>query len=200
VSRTEFDGGPEASTPASVGGPSRGHRTPPPRRLLHSPHGLATKTTGPPHSPSWQAQTKLHSYTAVAQTPEGLTGSVLRVGSKTPKVIARPRRALLGRGAPSAFHGRHSERRPDFRRRLCATASWASERRRRRRPDARIGRRPGALAEERHTPAYAAQCGSARAPLCCGDRFATKPAVQSLLFRLSADRRGGWRSQAPLRS
>jgi len=29
-------------------------------------------------------------------------------------------------------------------------------------------------------------------------RFATKPAVQSLLFGLSADRRGGWRSQAPL--
>jgi hypothetical protein len=63
---------------------------------------------------------------AVAQTPEGRTGSVLRVGSKNPKVIARPRRALLG--APSAFHGRHSECRTGSRRRLCATASTTTER------------------------------------------------------------------------
>ena len=64
---------------------------------------------------------------AVAQTPDGLTGSVLRVGSKNPKVVARPRRALLGLGAPSAFHGRHSERSLGSRRRLYATASVHSE-------------------------------------------------------------------------
>jgi hypothetical protein len=46
---------------------------------------------------------------------EALAGVVLRVGSKTPKVIARPRHALLGLGAPRAFHGHHSERRPGFR-------------------------------------------------------------------------------------
>jgi hypothetical protein len=90
------------------------------RRLLHSPYGLAMNATGLLHSPSQQAQ---RNYTAVAQTPEGLTGSLVRVGSKNPKVIARPRCALLGLGAPSAFHGRHSERRPGFRRRVCATAS-----------------------------------------------------------------------------
>jgi hypothetical protein len=72
----------------------------------------------PPTLPDWTE--------AVAQTPEGRTGSVLRVGSKNPKVIARPRRALLGLGAPSAFHGRHSECRTGSRRRLCATASTMS--------------------------------------------------------------------------
>jgi hypothetical protein len=51
---------------------------------------------------------------AVSQTPEALTGSVLRVGSKDPKVIAQPRRGLLGLGPPSAFHGRSSERRQVF--------------------------------------------------------------------------------------
>ena len=64
-----------------------------------------------------------HRTEAVAQTPEGLAGSVLRVGSKDPKVLARPRRALLARGAPGAFHGRHSKRSPSSRRRLCATPS-----------------------------------------------------------------------------
>jgi hypothetical protein len=36
-------------------------------------------------------------------TPTGLTGFVLRVGSKTPNVVARPRCALLSLGAPSAL-------------------------------------------------------------------------------------------------
>ncbi len=47
----------------------------------------------------------------------------LRVGSKNPKVVTRPRRAVLCLGAPSAFHGHHSGRRPCFRKRLCATAT-----------------------------------------------------------------------------
>jgi hypothetical protein len=63
---------------------------------------------------------------AVAQTPEALAAAVLRVGSKYPKVIARPRHVLLCLGSPSAFHGHHSERRPRFRRRLCATATVVS--------------------------------------------------------------------------
>jgi hypothetical protein len=32
------------------------------------------------------------------------------VGSKKPKVIVRPQRALLDLGAPNTFHGRHSNR------------------------------------------------------------------------------------------
>ena len=36
------------------------------------------------------------------------------MGSKKPKVIVRPQRALLNLGAPSAFHGRHSEHRAGF--------------------------------------------------------------------------------------
>src|ERR1035438_10301936 len=64
----------------------------------------------------------------VAQAPEALAGVVLRVGSKTPKVIARPGHALLGLGAPRAFHGHHSERRPGFRAGLCATPTTTTER------------------------------------------------------------------------
>ena len=63
---------------------------------------------------------------AVAQSPDGLAGSVLRVGSKKPKVIARPRRAVIGHGASSAFHGRHSKHRSGFCRRLRATATVRS--------------------------------------------------------------------------
>ena len=79
-------------------GPSRGRRTPPPRRLFHSPYGLATKVTGLLHSQSQQAQ---RNYTAVAQTPGGLTEASLRPGSKKPQIMARPRRALLVLGASS---------------------------------------------------------------------------------------------------
>jgi hypothetical protein len=65
---------------------------------------------------------------AVAQTPGGLTGAVLRVGSKMPQVAVRPRRALLGLGAASPLSDRHSERGPGFRRRLCATATVPCDR------------------------------------------------------------------------
>jgi len=68
-----------------------------------------------------------HRTEGVAQTPEPLAGVVLRVGSKTPKVIARPGHALLGLGAPRAFHGHHSERRPGFRAGLCATPTVPSD-------------------------------------------------------------------------
>jgi len=61
---------------------------------------------------------------AVAQTPGGLTGAVLRVGSKKPKLVARPWRVLPGLDALSPISGRHSERCPGFRGRLCATAKW----------------------------------------------------------------------------
>ena len=59
---------------------------------------------------------RLHSHVweGVAKTPEGLTGAVLRVGSRKPKVIVRLHRALFDLGALSAFHGGHSERRPRF--------------------------------------------------------------------------------------
>lgn len=60
-------------------------------------------------------------------TPQGLSGSVVSVGSKSSRVIgsgvarsARPR-------ARSAGHGRHIERRTSFRRRLCATADDTEE-------------------------------------------------------------------------
>ena len=62
---------------------------------------------------------------AVSQTPEGLTGFVLRVGSENPKGIARARRALLGLGARSAFDGRHSERRSGSRTRLLCNSHKA---------------------------------------------------------------------------
>ena len=62
-----------------------------------------------------------------ATSSERLTGSVLTVGSKIPKVIARPQRAPLGLGAPSAFHGRHGERRSGSCKRLCATATEGSD-------------------------------------------------------------------------
>ncbi len=45
-----------------------------------------------------------------------------------PQVVARPRRALLVRGAASPLSDCHSERSPGFRRRLCATASVHSDR------------------------------------------------------------------------
>src|SRR5438132_314480 len=67
---------------------------------------------------------------AVAQTPGGLTGAVLRVGSKKPKVVARLWRALPGLDALGPVSGRHSERGPGFRRRLCATATATGGRRR----------------------------------------------------------------------
>ena len=76
------------------------------------------------------------------------------MGSKNPKVIARPRRALLGLGAPSAFHGRHSECRTGSRRRLCATASRRSERLRRRPAHSRLGRNPGVSKGRAHTTAF----------------------------------------------
>jgi hypothetical protein len=68
---------------------------------------------------------KLHS---CRTNSEGLIESVVRVGSKNPKVVAWPRRALLGLGAPSTFHGRHSECRTGSRRWLCATATVRCER------------------------------------------------------------------------
>jgi hypothetical protein len=52
--------------------------------------------------------------------------SSLRVGSKKPQGVARPRRALPGLGAASPLSDRHSERGPGFRRRLCATATRES--------------------------------------------------------------------------
>src|ERR1022692_4988655 len=64
---------------------------------------------------------------AVAQTPGGLTGAFLRVGSKKPQVVAHPRRALPSLGAASPFSDRHSERSPGFRRRLCATATTSCD-------------------------------------------------------------------------
>jgi MFS family permease len=64
---------------------------------------------------------------AVAQTPEGLTGSALRVGSKAPKVIACLRRALLGLSAAGPPSDGHSQRSPGFRRGLCATATLVHE-------------------------------------------------------------------------
>jgi hypothetical protein len=64
-----------------------------------------------------------HRMEGVAKTPERLTGSVLRVGSKRPKVIVRPQRTPLDLGAPSTFHGRGSERGTGFRRQLYATPS-----------------------------------------------------------------------------
>jgi hypothetical protein len=69
-----------------------------------------------------------HLGVAVSQTPDGLTEAFLRVGSKKPQVVARPRRALLGLGAASPLSDRHSERGPGFRRRLCATATGESAR------------------------------------------------------------------------
>lgn len=64
---------------------------------------------------------RLQLVVAVAQTPGGLTEAFLRVGSKKPQVVARPRRALLGLGAASPLSDRHSERGLGFPRRLCAT-------------------------------------------------------------------------------
>jgi hypothetical protein len=60
---------------------------------------------------------------AVAQSPGGLTEAFLRVGSKKPQVVARPRRAVLGIGAASPLSDRQSERGPGFCRWLCATAT-----------------------------------------------------------------------------
>src|ERR1035438_491843 len=79
----------------------------------------------------------------VAQTPEALAGVVLRVGSKTPKVIARPGHALLGLGAPRAFHGHHSEHCTGFRGRLYATSIVPSRREAGLGRDARILRKAG---------------------------------------------------------
>src|ERR1039458_6028238 len=78
----------------------------------------------PRHNSVWLALRTV----AVAQTRGGLTEAFLRVRSKKPQVVARPRRALLGLGAASPFSDRHSERGPGFRRRLCATATARSER------------------------------------------------------------------------
>ncbi len=80
---------------------------------------------------------------AVAQTPDGLTEAFLRVGSKKPQVVARPRRALLGLGAASPLSDRHSERGRGFRRRLCATATTSFGRPALLRTGARFRRRAG---------------------------------------------------------
>jgi hypothetical protein len=54
----------------------------------------------------------LLSTVVVAQTPDGLTESALRAGPKNPKVVARPRCALLCLGAAGgALHSRHSDHR-----------------------------------------------------------------------------------------
>ena len=53
------------------------------------------------------------------EAPKGSVGPC-NGGWKNPKVVARPRRALLDLRAPSAFHGCHSERRRGSRGRLCA--------------------------------------------------------------------------------
>jgi hypothetical protein len=83
----------------------------------------------PRHNSVWLALRTV----AVAQTRGGLTEAFLRVRSKKPQVVARPRRALLGLGAASPFSDRHSERGPGFRRRLCATATTKRSRPRPRR-------------------------------------------------------------------
>jgi hypothetical protein len=85
---------------------------------------LATRPEGKREAPGPR---HLLSPVAVAQTPEALAGAALRVGSKNPKVIARPLHALLCFGATGAFHGHYSERRPGCRRRLCATATPKSK-------------------------------------------------------------------------
>jgi hypothetical protein len=91
----------------------------------------------------------LLTFVAVAQTPGGLTGAFLRVGTKRPKVVARPRRAVLGLGAAGLLSDRHSERGPGFRGPLCATATCESNTHQPPRPDfsssswmSRKGRRP----------------------------------------------------------
>ncbi len=82
-----------------------------------------TLRTRPARASPWLCGTGLLSAEAVAKTPEGLIVSVLKVGSKSPKIIAQPRRALLCLDALGAFYGRHSGCRPGFRRGLCATPS-----------------------------------------------------------------------------
>src|ERR1035437_4311540 len=75
-----------------------GRRTPPPTRPSRGvgrrrPVAFSTRPTGSlrrrrAHH-THRAGRHKRSYTAVAQRPEALTGSVLRVGLKSPKVIAR---------------------------------------------------------------------------------------------------------------
>jgi hypothetical protein len=59
----------------------------------------------------------------VAQILGGLTEAFLSVGSKKPRAVTRPPRALLMLGAASPLSNRHSERGPGFRIQLCATAT-----------------------------------------------------------------------------
>src|SRR5207302_10643617 len=70
-----------------------------------------------------------HPTVAVAHSPGRLTEAPLRMGSKKPQVVARPRRALSCLGAASPLSDHHGERGPGFRRQLCATATARSRRR-----------------------------------------------------------------------
>ena len=71
-----------------------------------------------------------HRAEAVAQTPGGLNGAVVRVGSEMRRASGRPRRAQRHPASPTASQGRLRERRPAFREDVCATASarWDSAR------------------------------------------------------------------------